>query len=274
MIWYLAFTAMFLMYQLDVICLSLLALAARFIDALFPPPGHPTYWWWHEDTLVQPSECDARGYSVGAAPESIADLLGYKSDGGKAETNALSSQNLASGGFSNMKTWQISTTAAAPGSTCSGSCGVQSEYASSFASGSHPATPQHIQGVSSQTTIEPAALETVYSLPPVDQADHPLSVHNLAEAKHQQKSNSGPIKVAAVPITGPMDLSARCGASETSDAHGSGKPPGCAAVLRPDGGYLLPASLVFQYGYFPLVLVQLPMYNVSCLPGLRMSTQL
>ena len=41
-----------------------------------------------------------------------------------------------------------------------------------------------------------------------------------------------------------------------------GCPPPSSAVFEPDRQrVLLPASLVQQYGYFPLVLVQLPMYN-------------
>lgn len=44
------------------------------------------------------------------------------------------------------------------------------------------------------------------------------------------------------------------------DKH-SGPPP-CSALFEPDQQrVLLPASLVQQYYYFPLVLVQLPMYN-------------
>eukprot|EP00775_Hariotina_reticulata_P008524 gene8524-8706_t len=261
MIWYLAFTGMFLLYQLDVMCLSLIALAARLVDALYPPPGHPAYWWWHKDRVVHPAECDARGYRIGAGPESLADLLGYKSDGGKADTHALSVQNLSSIAFSKASTWQISTTAAPPGSTCSSSFGVQSEYASSVASESHPATPQHLQGPATQTAFEPAPLQTVYSLPRVDQADHPFSVYNLVMPQHRQESSKGPVKDGAIPVTGPAGLSIRPVVTESSDAPSSGLPPQCSAVLGADDGYLLPASLVDQYGYFPLVLVQLPMYN-------------
>lgn len=48
----------------------------------------------------------------------------------------------------------------------------------------------------------------------------------------------------------------------SSNSSSSSSPPPCSVMVEAEGQrVLLPASLVRQYGYFPLVLVQLPMYN-------------
>lgn len=85
---------------------------------------------------------------------------------------------------------------------------------------------------------------------------------NSARARHMRLTVRSPVASSSSSSHGSSQKQQQpAGWSLASEIMGS-RPPPCSALFEPQRQrVLLPASLVRQYGYYPLVLVQLPMYN-------------
>jgi hypothetical protein len=207
MIWYLVFTGMFVLYQLDVLIYSAIALCAKFREVWNPEPGHPWYWWWHKDELVPAPECDEQGYRICTAAEQDPPTSSDAAvkDGPK-QAAAAAQAAAEAGGATHVRrnSWHIATTtrvsissltssnlagSSAPCSSGSGS--VPSDCSASAAGSSHPSTPQAGQAGTPKATLQRlldqqqqhtiSQLETVYSMPDQTPADAPTSPHMSAK---------------------------------------------------------------------------------------------
>lgn len=84
---------------------------------------------------------------------------------------------------------------------------------------------------------------------------------NSARARHLRLTVRSPVASSSSSHGSSQKQQQPAGWSSAAEIMGS-RPPPCSALIEPQRQrVLLPASLVRQYGYYPLVLVQLPMYN-------------
>jgi hypothetical protein len=213
MIWYLVFTGMFVLYQLDVLIYSAIALFAKCQEVWNPEPGHPWYWWWHKDELVPAPECDEQGYRLCKPGSSIStdadeDAGGKASDKQDAAAAADGAASTAAAGAEqgSQSSWHIATTnrvsissltssylASSSAPCSSGSGSVPSDCSASAAGSSHPSTPQAGPSGTPKATLQRlldqqqqqqqsmSQLETVYSMPDQTPADAPTSPHMSAK---------------------------------------------------------------------------------------------
>lgn len=293
MIWYLGFTGMFLLYQLDVIGYSLVALAAKVKELWDPEPGHPWYWWWYKDSLVSPPECDDQGYKVSATtqPSSATALDAADDDGRLCDGKEAASTRDPSKISPTRGMWQIPTAARVSVSSISssylaGSSGaystsVVSDCSASAAGSSHPSTPQAGQLGTPKATLQrlmeeqqrpQSQLETVYSMQLLHEQSLPSSPHMSSrglryrgadddEQQQQQQCAAQDSLQDSQEKQQQQQMLWTSSAHDAVDIPVGGDPPASSAVLAPDKSLKLPASLVSLYDYFPVVLVQLPMYN-------------
>lgn len=291
MIWYLAFTGMFVLYQLDVAVYSILALCAKIGEILFPEPGNPWHSFWHKTKFTDPAECDERGFKLSA--QAAATGCGVKTGKHYTAPQAAASWHITTQervSISSMGTSMLGGSSVA-GSSASAAYG--SDCSSSAASGSQASTPRAAV-MTPRTALQqffaqlPAhsPLATVYSEHLPSSPEAAKSPHVSAKGLRFRAGGSDDGSKASSCV---QDYDgSRCTADYSStaaktaataanpdarwwstaiqpdsgtDQHLTGVPPPSSAVIGADRSCQLPASLVSLYGYFPLVLVQLPMYN-------------
>lgn len=296
MIWYLTFTGMFLMYQLDVAAYAMIALVAKFKEITCPEPGSPWHSRWHRPELVEPSDCDDRGLKLLRDAAAAAAALEKCRKSG-AGTQAAASWHISTQERVSISSLQSSALAGSSiASTSAPSVGSVSDSSGSAASGSQPGTPpttdlapeSALQRLFAQLPRQ-SQLETVYSERMPSSPGAATSPHVSAKGLRCRAgcSDDGGQSVStppghigftvytnsayeSSPTARPLDTAARWWTSATEaeiQEHSCPEPqlteipPPSSAVARPGQTCLLPASLVSLYDYFPIILVQLPMYN-------------
>lgn len=288
MIWYLVFTGMFVLYQLDVAVYAIIAFFAKIGEILRPEPGNPWHSTWHKTDLVGATECDDRGFKL--SDETAAAASSQKrrklSTGSQAAAGwqIPTEARVSISSLHNSALAANSTASSSPASTASGS-----DCNSSAASGSQPGTP-HAPAVPPRLALQQlfaqlpsqSPLATVYSEQLPSSPEAATSPHVSAKGLRLRVggSDDGDKGVSSCQGHIGYDIQAsapsatddgarwwaaaddtQSGADQPSQRQLTDMPPPSSAVVRPGKAYLLPASLVSQYDYFPMVLVQLPMYN-------------
>ena len=280
MIWYLTFTGMFALYQLDVAVYALIALIAKLREIIWPEPGNPWHSRWHKPIFVEPAVCDDKGFQLSAMAAAALEKSSKTAAGSPAAITAtwhISTQARVSMSSMRSSTTGSSTASAASGSDCSGSA----------ASGSQPGTPPAAD-LSPQSALQrlfaqlpsQSQLATVYSEQIPSSPEAATTPHVSAKGLRLRAGGSDDGDKGA--STAPGHVGYTIHASSPASRPGANwwasvpeaelqsysrsqpqlteVPPPSSAVMTGQG-CLLPASLVSQYNYFPMVLVQLPMYN-------------
>lgn len=262
MIWYIAFTGAFLIYQLDVIVYSLIALFAVIWERLVPVPGHPAYERRHPSQLVYPPQqgparaSDGKDLSQKQTSKIVADVQG---------------------------SWTIAARSG-PGSDV-GSDTIHQHSSSSTSSGSSSNTPPLpgsplAPGAAAAATLKASGAEVqdeVSELPASGPIETALTGANLrmrtrsistggAGAPEVSSSSGRPSVTSGTTPRAKHSLAAAAAANKALGRRVSG---GGSCGVRTvhqavETATLLPQSLVVRYEkleVYPLVLVQLPMYN-------------
>jgi hypothetical protein len=273
MIWYLVFSALFLIYQLDVIIYSVIALVAFAYERLRPVPGHPAFDRKHPTPLVFPPRTALRISDDDDADDDAAIscvgpyvISGAKSGGGEAaaaEAGEAVRRQVRS--LLRASAWTTATQALAldeaeaDGAGDWPAPGAAEEASLGFGRrGDGSSGGDCSSGGGSSGDGSSGSKGRLGSLGAA------LSGKTLRLRPRHSRSSAGGSPHAVITSPGSKQSAAASATTTALGPIGHVSSPAARIIQRAGGDVatLLPQSLVERYdGGHPLVLIQLPMYN-------------